>query len=324
MDDEREHRNPPGGVPRSGRSVARSATRYAWLSIAAAITTMAMKGLAAWLTGSVALLSDALESGVNLVAAIAALIALVVAARPADESHEFGHTKAEYFSAALEGLMIVVAAGLIGWQAIGALIHPPVLDDLGVGLVVIAAASVVNLVVALVLGRAGRRLRSIALTADSRHLLTDVVTSVGVIVGVGLVAVTGWDRLDPAVALLVAANIVWAGIGLLRQSTAALMDAPVPTSDRARIEAVLNRHRSFDVQVHALRTRRAGRRSFASMHLLVPGDWTVQRSHDLADVIERELMRAVPGLRPVIHVEPIEDPTSFTDVDVDHRPDPPP
>ncbi len=317
MDDQQrdEAGNPrsAGGAPRARAS----ATRYAWLSIAAALTTMAMKGVAAWLTGSVALLSDAVESSVNLVAAVVALVALSVAARPADESHEFGHSKAEYFSAAFEGMMIVVAAGLISWQAIDALIDPRELEDLGIGIVVTIVASLVNLGVGLVLRSAGRRLRSIALEADSRHLLTDVVTSAGVVVGVALVAVTGWDRLDPIVALLVAANIVWAGFSLVRRSSDALMDASVPSSDRVRIDAVLERYRSKDIEFHALRTRQAGRRSFAVVHLLVPGDWTVQRSHDLADEVERALTASVPGLRPTIHVEPIEDPASLTDIDLD-------
>lgn len=326
MDDQRESRE-------QATVSSRSATRYAWLSIAAALTTMAMKGAAAWLTGSVALFSDALESSVNLVAAVVALVALTVAARPPDDSHEFGHTKAEYFSAAFEGAMIVAAAVLIAWQAVEALIHPHDLADLGIGLVVTVLASLVNLAAALVLRSAGRRLRSVALEADSRHLLTDVVTSAGVVVGVALVAITGWDRLDPIVALLVAANIVWAGVGLLRRSGDALMDASVSAEEHAQIEAVLDRHRSPQVTFHALRTRRAGSRSFAMVHLLVPGTWTVQRSHDLADEIERELMHEVPGLRPTIHIEPIDDPRSLTDIELDRgvpdeapgqMPDPPP
>lgn len=298
-------------------------TKYAWLSIAAALATMAMKGTAAWLTGSVAILSDALESGINLVAAVVALVALSIAARPADRSHEFGHTKAEYFSAAIEGAMIIVAAVLIAREAILGLLHPTELEDLGIGLVVTVAASLVNLAVSIVLRRAGSKHRSITLEADSRHLLTDVWTSAGVVIGVALVALTGWDRLDPLVALAVAANIVYAGVQLIRRSGNALMDASLSRAEHAAIDQVLDRYRSFDVQFHALRTRQAGRRSFASMHMLVPGAWTVQRAHDVAERIEDDLAEAVPGLNTTVHVEPLEDPASFADLDLDRAQLPP-
>lgn len=306
-------------------SAAERLTRYAWLSIGAALVTMAMKGTAAWLTGSVAILSDALESVINLVAAVVALVALSIAARPADDSHEFGHTKAEYFSAAIEGAMIIVAAVLIGREAVLGLLHPTELEDLGIGLGVTVLASLVNLAVSVVLRRAATKHRSITLEADSRHLMTDVWTSGGVVVGVALVALTGWDRLDPLVALAVAANIVYAGVQLIRRSGNALMDASLPPADHVAVEQVLDRYRSFDVRFHALRTRQAGRRSFASLHMLVPGAWTVQHAHDMAERIEGDLARAVPGLNTSVHVEPLEDPASFADLDLDlDRSRPPP
>jgi cation diffusion facilitator family transporter len=292
-------------------------TRFAWLSIAAALSTIAIKTVAYLLTSSVGLLSDAIESSVNLVAAVGALVALRVAARPADESHSFGHAKAEYFSAGAEGLMILVAAGTIVWAAVDRLLHPVEITDVGVGLAVSSAAAVVNLVVALVLGRAGRRYRSITLVADGRHLLTDVWTSAGVLVAVGAVGLTGWQALDPIVAMAVAANIVVAGVVLVRSSVQGLMDASLEPDDLAAVEAVLRRRTALDVQFHGLRTRRAGRRSFLTVHVLVPGAWSVQRAHDVVEELESELRAAVPGLYAVCHVEPLEDPRSFADTGLD-------
>lgn len=298
-------------------------TRYAWLSIAAALVTMGMKFLAWWLTDSVGLLSDALESGVNLVAACVALIVLHIAARPADAGHRFGHGKAEYFSSGIEGSLIVLAAASICWTAVDRLLHPVELESLGVGVAVSTAAALVNLAVAVVLGRAGRRRRSITLEADSKHLLTDVWTSAGVVVAIALVALTGWERLDPIIAIGVAINILWAGWGLLRRSTGGLMDEAVSPQDRHAIDEVLDRYRSADVDFHAIRTRQAGQRSFLTMHVLVPGAWSVQRGHDLAEQVEADLCSAVPGLACTVHVEPLEDPASFADLDLD-RPVMPP
>jgi cation diffusion facilitator family transporter len=217
----------PGG-PASAAAPGESLARYAWLSIAAALATIAIKTAAWRVTGSVGLLSDALESSVNLVAAVGALAALVVSARPADAEHEYGHAKAEYFSAGAEGLMILVAAGTIAWAAVDRIRHPAPIEDVGVGLAISAVAAVVNLVVAIVLRRAGRLHRSITLDADGRHLLTDVWTSAGVIVGVALVALTGWSVLDPLVGLGVAANIVVSGVVLLRRANAGVRDAALP------------------------------------------------------------------------------------------------
>lgn len=292
-------------------------TRYAWLSIAAALATMGMKAVAYLVTGSVGLLSDALESTVNLVAGIVALIALAVAARPPDESHAYGHGKAEYFSAGVEGAMILLAAGAIAVTAVQRLIDPIELERIGVGLVVSTAAAGINFVVAVVLTRAGRRHRSITLEADGKHLMTDVWTSGGVLVGVGLVAITGWDRLDPIVALGVAANILVAGWVLVRRSAAGLMDMALSDDERAAVDAVLDRYRAHDCQYHAVRSRQSGQRRFLSLHLLVPGAWSVQRGHDLCERLEGDLRAAVPGLTVEIHLEPLEDPASFADENLD-------
>ena len=295
-------------------------TRYALLSIAAALVTIGLKTVAYLITGSVGLLSDALESVVNLVAAVVALWALWLAARPPDDTHHFGHGKAEYFSAAVEGLMILVAAGLVVWSAVPRFLHPKPLDHVGAGLLVSAVAALVNLAVAIVLIRVGRRHRSITLSADGRHLLTDVWTSAGVLIGVGLVALTGWDRLDPTVAILVGVNILVTGFSLVRRSSAGLMDASLPAADQAAVDAVLNRHRSDVVAFHAVRTRAAGRDQFVSLHVLVPGNWTVQQGHDLVEQVEAEIVEALPGASVTTHIEPIDDPASFDDVLFDSPP----
>jgi len=305
------------------RGAPEKLTRYAWLSIAAALSTMAIKGFAAWLTSSVGLLSDALESSVNLVAAVVALVALTVAAKPADETHTYGHTKAEYFSAAVEGSMILVAAILIVLTAVDRLLHPVALKDVGVGLAVSVVAGGINFAVAMVLKKAGQAHRSITLEADSKHLMTDVWTSVGVVVAVGVVALTGIERLDPIIALLVAANIVYSGIGLIRRSALGLMDQALEPGDLDKVMAVLDSHTRPEVQFHEVLTRQSGRRSFMSVHVLVPGRWTVQQSHDLAEVVEQELRDSVPYLHVVTHVEPLEDPRSFADTGLDAVATPP-
>lgn len=289
----------------------RSLTRYAWLSIGAALTTMAIKGGAAALTGSVGLLSDALESVVNLVAAVVALVVLRIAEKPPDEEHAYGHEKAEYFSAGVEGTMILAAAITIAWAAVHRLLHPTELNQLGIGLAISMVAAAINGAVAFVLLRAGKANRSITLEADAHHLFTDVWTSFGVLVGVGLVALTGWQALDPLVGLAVAANIVVSGSVLVRRSVSGLMDRALPPDERAAIDAVLERHRSSEVAFHALRTRQAGRSSFVSVHVLVPGAWTVQEGHDLLEVVETELRTALPHAQVFTHLEPTEDPRSF-------------
>jgi len=252
-------------------------TRFAWLSIGAAVLAVGLKTTAYWITGSVGLLSDALESLVNLVAATMALSMLTVAARPPDEMHAYGYSKAEYFSSGLEGALILLAAAGIVWTAIPRLLTPQPLEHIGIGLAISVVASAVNLGVARVLLNAGKEYRSITLEADAHHLMTDVWTSAGVVLGVGTVAATGWLRLDPIIALVVAVNILRTGWQLLSRSVRGLMDATLPRAELEAIKQVLNQYESQGIQHHALRTRQAGTRAFVSLHVLVPRDWTVQR-----------------------------------------------
>jgi cation diffusion facilitator family transporter len=291
---------------------------YAWLSIAAALATIGLKGGAYLITGSVGLLSDALESGVNLVAAVVALRALDVARRPADGDHAYGHTKAEYFSSGFEGALVLAAALVIAVTAVQRILDPVAIEHVGTGLAVSLVASVINFFVAGILFRAAREYESIALEADAQHLMTDVWTSVGVLGGVGLAGLTGWTLLDPVVALLVALNITRVGGSLLRRSMLGLLDTALPEDTLNAIHRVLERHEdSGAVHFHALRTRRSGARRFMSVHVLVPGDWSVQRGHDLLERIEAELRAAVPRLTVFTHLEPIEDPVAWDDVHLD-------
>ena len=292
---------------------ARRLERLIWLSIAAAVATITLKTVAWLLTGSVGLLSDAAESVVNLVAAVFALIVVRWAARPADEEHAYGHEKADYLSAGVEGALITVAAGTIAYAAIGRLANPHQLQHVGVGLVVSVVASLINFGVARTLLRVGREERSVVLEADGRHLMTDVWTSVGVVIGVAAVAITGIERLDPIIALLVAGNIVATAISLGRRFVGGLMDRALSEEEREQVAAVLSEFTSNDVHFHALRTRRAGRRAFVSMHVLVPGDWSVQRGHDLAEEVEGRLRAALEHATVFTHLEPAEDPKSFDD-----------
>lgn len=296
-----------------------SLTRFAWLSIAAAIVTITLKGIAYLLTGSVGLLSDALESCVNLVGALMALAMLTIAVRPADDEHEFGHNKAEYFSSGVEGTLILLAAGSIIATAIPRLITPKALEQVGLGLGVSVVASLVNLFVARVLLRAGKQFRSITLDADARHLMTDVWTSAGVLVGVGAVALTGWERLDPIVACLVALNIIWTGVGIIRRSISGLMDTALPVEDLRKIKKVLKPYLQGGVQTHALRTRRSGTRQFVSMHVLVPGRWTVQRGHRLLEKIESGIRQILPDVTVFTHLESLDDPISWDDTHLDRQ-----
>ena len=291
--------------------------RLLWLSVAAAVATITLKTGAWLLTGSVGLLSDAAESVVNLVAAVVALVALRWAAKPADEDHAYGHAKAEYFSAGVEGALIFVAAVTIGAAAIPRLLDPQAIDHVGVGLVVSAAASAINLGVALVLLRAGRRHRSITLEADGRHLMTDVWTSAGVIAGVAAVALTGWQRLDPVIALLVAVNILVTGSRLVRRSVGGLMDQALSEPELEAIRQVLQPFEREGVRFHALRTRQAGRRAFVSVHVLVPRVWTVQRGHDEVERVEGALRGRLSYATVFTHLEPIEDPRSYDDTSLD-------
>ena len=292
--------------------------RYAKLSIAAAVLTIGLKLGAYLLTGSVGLFSDAAESVVNLVAAVAALWALIYASRPPDEEHAFGHNKAEYFSSGLESALILIAAVWIGLTAWDRLMDPQPLQNVGLGLSVALVASALNGGVALIILRAGRRLRSITLRADAQHLLTDVWTSLGVVLGIVTVQLTGWLVLDPLIGLLVAANIVWTGVRLLNDTAHGLLDTALPPEDQQAITRVLSRYEQEGIRFHALRTRASGPRRFISMHVLVPGRWTVQRGHDLSERIEKDLAEALGGNSTFfIHLEPSEDPASFADQSLD-------
>jgi cation diffusion facilitator family transporter len=297
----------------------RSPRFYAGLSIAAAVVTIALKLLAWKLTGSVGLLSDAAESVVNLAAALIALWALTVAAKPADESHAFGYTKAEYFASGAEGFLILVAAVGIVIEAIQRWRNPQPIEAPWLGIAVSAAASVINGVVAVTLLRAGKRLRSITLRADGQHLLTDVWTSAGVVVGIGLVALTGWLRLDPLIAIAVAVNIVWTGWRLVRETGLGLLDTSLPEDERREVTLALAPFQEQGILFHAVWTRGAGTRRFVSMHVLVPGNWTVQKGHDLCEEIEAKVRAALPQSHVFTHLEPREDPVSWDDRRLDRR-----
>ena len=299
------------------QSSARAPLFYAGLSIVAAVVTIALKVGAYLFTGSVGLFSDAAESGVNLVAAVGAFLALRTAARPPDEEHAYGHTKAEYFSSALESVLIIVAAIGIALTAIGRLLEPQPLENVGLGLAITLVAAGVNGGVGLLLLRGGRRLRSAALRADGHHLLTDVWTSVGVVAGVFLVWLTDWLILDPLIALLVAGNIAWIGVRLLNDTAHGLLDTALPDEEREVISGIQSHYEEAGIRFHALRTRSAGRRRFISMHVLVPGRWSVKRAHDLSERIEKEITQALPMSTVFIHIEPVEDPASWRDQRLD-------
>ena len=297
-----------------------SARFYTLLSIAAAVLTIALKAGAYFLTGSVGLLSDAAESCVNLVAAIVATWAVTFAAKPPDEDHEFGHSKAEYFSSGVEGALILVAAVSIAIAAWERLLHPQPLEQVGIGLGLSLVATAINGILAWAMLRASQRLRSITLRADAHHLLADVWTSVGVVLGLILVPLTGWLILDPIIAFLVAVNIIWVGVRLLRETGSGLLDTAMPASERQVISDILANHDAESIQFHALRTRVAGARRFVSLHVLVPGVWTVQKGHDLCEEIELAINSALPGTHVMTHLEPLEDPLSWEDQELDRIP----
>lgn len=293
-------------------------TRYAWLSIAAAVVTIGLKTAAYWVTGSVGLLSDALESLVNLAGAVLALWMLSLAAAPPDEEHAYGHTKAEYFSSVMEGVLIILAAVSIAYTAIRGLLNPQPLESIGLGLAVSVLASVINLIVAQVLLRAARRHNSASLEANSQHLMTDVWTSASVLAAVGLVALSGWQVLDPIIALVVAANITYSGVKIVRKSAAGLLDAALPPEQLAAVQAAIQAALPEGVQYHALRSRQSGARSFVSLHVLVPGGWTVARGHRLLEQVEAAVRAALSGDVTVFtHLESIGDVASYEDEGLD-------
>lgn len=291
--------------------------RFAWLSALTALVTIALKAEAWALTGSVGLLSDALESLVNLVGAMLAIALLTVALRPADEDHPYGHDKAEYFSSGAEGALILIAALSIAIAAARRLMVPRPLEQVGIGLAVSALAAVVNLVMGLVIGRAGRRYGSVTLEANAHHLIADVWTSVGVLVGVGAVELTGRQWVDPVVALAVSANIMWTGIGIMRRAVTGLMDSALSPAEQEVLQRALAPHLVGPVQVHALRSRQSGARRFVSMHVLVPGEWSVQQGHELLERIEGDIRLAIPNASVLTHLESLDDPASWDDIPLD-------
>ncbi len=291
----------------------KTARSYIVLSIIAAILTILLKTGAYFLTGSVGLLSDALESGVNLVSAVVGFWALSFAAQPPDLDHPFGHSKAEYFSSGIESVLIIVAAVTIAVTAGERLFNLQPIEQVNLGIALSIVASGINGGVAWLLFKASKRLRSITLRADAHHLLTDVWTSVGVIIGVSLVKITGWLILDPLIALLVAAQIVWIGLKLFQETASELLDHSLPDDQQAEIKNILLSYDKQNIQFHALRTRIAGARSFIYFHVLVPGKWTVKEGHDLCEEIELAIMKALPGSHVMTHLEPIEDPASWDD-----------
>lgn len=305
-------------LPQNANLASRSSlTRYAWLSILAAIATIALKAGAYGLTGSVGLLSDALESIINLVAAFMALAMLTIAARPPDESHVYGHGKAEYFSSTVEGVLIFIAAGGIMYTAVERLFSPRPLEQLGLGLIVSLVASLINLAVARILFAAGKKNRSITLEADAHHLMTDVWTSAAVLVGVCLVWISGWLWLDAVVAIGVAFNITWTAFHLIRRSVAGLMDASLPADEIQLVEAVLELYRQKGIAFHALLTRQGAARRFISVHVLVPGEMTVHDAHHLAENVEADIRKAVGEAVVITHIEPVDDEISLHDIPID-------
>jgi cation diffusion facilitator family transporter len=261
---------------------------------------------------------DALESGVNLIAAVVALSMITLAERPADEEHSYGHSKAEYFSSGVEGGLIVFAAASIVWIAVPRLIHPQALENINIGLLISVGASLINFGVARVLLVAGRNNNSITLKADGKHLMTDVWTSAGVLIGIALVKITGLMVLDPLVALVVAANIVWTGYRLMHSSALGLLDTAIPQEERDQLKILLEKYRSQDIQYHSLLTRQSGQRKFVALHILVPGAWTVQKGHNALEKIESDIRNHFQGPVTVFtHLEPVKDPLSMDDIGIE-------
>jgi len=292
--------------------------RYAWLSIGTAVVTLVIKWAAWWLTGSVGLMSDALEAFVNLGAALMALWMLRVAALPPDDKHPYGLSKAEYFAAAIEGTLIVLAAAAIIASSLPRLAEPKPIETPLLGLALGTLAAAFNLAVAMLLIRAGRDNHSLTLEADGHHLMTDVWTSAGVVGGVAIVWATGWLILDPLIAIAVGMNIIWTGVGLMRRSVLGLLDAAIPGDDLREIDKLFQEYaRRHGVAFHALRTRQAGARRFVTFHLLVPDAWSVKQAHQLSEEIESRIRSLVPNANLVTHIEPISDPSSYDDQALD-------
>lgn len=291
-----------------------SLTKFAWLSIFTAIVTISLKSLAYFLTGSIGLLSDAIESLVNLAAAIIALMMLRIAEQPPDEEHGYGHSKAEYFASITEGLFIFIAAIAITLSAVDRIIHPKIIEQAFLGLGISAIASVINYVVSQKLLKVGKKYRSITLEADGNHLMTDVITSIGVIIAVLLVSITGWQILDPLIAILVAINIIFTGFGLMKRSVLGLLDTSISHEELNIVRSVFNKYRLLGLEFHGLRTRQSAQRRFVDFHVLVPGSWTVKKGHDLLEKIEKEISDLIEKVTISTHLEPVEDPRSHEDI----------
>ncbi len=296
----------------------KSLKKFVYLSIVAAVVTISLKFSAYFYTGSMGLLSDAMESCVNLLAAVIALVMIHIAEKPADENHEYGHTKAEYFSSAIEGALIMTAAVSILWTAIPKLLAPKPIENVGIGLIISFGATLVNLVVGLYLIKNGKEKKSLLLEADGKHLMTDVYTSVGVIAAIILVNFTGFILLDPIIAIVVALNIIWTGLQLIKRSANGLMDVSMTEDEIKLVNDYLDSVKTNEIDYHSLMSRQAGQRKFISFHLLVPGSWTVKQGHDLADRIEENIEDLFPELITVTtHIEPIEDPANLHDIGID-------
>lgn len=287
--------------------------KYAWLSVGTAVLTISIKYIAYLVTGSVGLFSDALEGIVNLVAALVVLTTLKIVEQPPDETHPYGHDKAEYFSSGIEGTLIVIAALTILYTSVQRLLTPEPLEQVGLGLILALVASAINFVVGQLLIRTGKQHDSISIEADGKHLMSDVWTSVGVVVGVGIAVLTGLEWLDPVVAIIVGLKIGWEGISIFRRSSQGLMDSAIEPNERELVETILNTYCQHGIEWHALRTRQSGSRRFISVHILVPGSWTVQQGHDLAENIEAHMRRQINHCSVFTHVEPLEDPRAFGD-----------
>ncbi|MEK7177500.1 MAG: cation diffusion facilitator family transporter [Patescibacteria group bacterium] len=294
-----------------------SLTKFAWLSIFTAIVTISLKTIAYLLTGSIGLLSDAIESLVNLAAAVISLIMLRIAEQPPDAEHRYGHSKAEYFASITEGLFIFIAAVTITLSAINRIIHPKIIEQAFLGLGISIAASIINYIVSLKLLKVGKKHRSITLEADGHHLMTDVITSIGVIVAVFLIAITGWQILDPVIAILVAINIIFTGFDLMKRSVLGLLDTSISREELDIIQMVFGKYERRGLKFHGLRTRQSAQRRFVSFHVLVPGIWTVKKGHDLLEKIEKEIRDLIEKVTVSTHLEPVEDPRSLEDISIE-------
>jgi len=295
----------------------KSLSKYAWISVFAAIFTIALKTSVYFYTNSVSFLSDALESFINLAVAILAVWIIKVSERPPDDDHEFGHDKAEYFSSGIEGTLILLAAIGIVVAAVPRLFAPQPINNIGIGLALSAAAAAINLFVGLLLIRVGKQEDSIVLEADGHHLMTDVWTSVGIFVAIAIVGFTGWIILDPIIALVVALSIAWTGYKLIRRSVLGLMDTVIDEESAEKAAEILDDYKQkLGIDYHAFRTRKSGARKFIYFHLLVPDDWTVKKGHDLAEEIELKILAKIPHSAVFVHLEPLEDPLSQKDINL--------